>query len=70
ECDLGLLQDDDGKSDGDGVDDDGRNDGGEDDDGRNGGGDVKISFPGRRAKAGLVDKGRVGGEWKTNVGAV
>ncbi|GKG57831.1 hypothetical protein Tco_0589442, partial [Tanacetum coccineum] len=70
ECNLGLLQDNDGKSNGDGVDDDDRNDGAKDDDGRNDSGDVRISFPDRRAKAGLVDKGRVGGEWITNVGAV
>ncbi|GJS67952.1 hypothetical protein Tco_0682517 [Tanacetum coccineum] len=33
---------------------------GEDDDGKSDGGDVGISFPGLRAKAGLVDKGQVG----------
>ncbi|GKB39839.1 hypothetical protein Tco_0884781 [Tanacetum coccineum] len=60
EGDLGLLRDDGGKSNGDGEDDDGKSDGG----------DVGISFPGRRAKAGLVGRGRVGGEWTTDVEAV
>nr|GEZ99704.1 hypothetical protein [Tanacetum cinerariifolium] len=62
EDDLDLLRDEDGKSDGGCEDDDGKSDG-DDDDGKSGGGDVKISILGRQAKTGLVDKGRVGGEW-------
>nr|GEW97117.1 hypothetical protein [Tanacetum cinerariifolium] len=70
EGDLDLLRDEDGKSDGGGEDDDdGKSDGGEDDDGKSDGGDVRISFPGRRAKTRLVDRGRVGGEWTTDVEA-
>ncbi|GJS00872.1 hypothetical protein Tco_0317380 [Tanacetum coccineum] len=68
EGDLDLLRDEDGKSDGD--DDDGKSGGGNDDDGKSGGGDVGISFLGRRAKARLVGRGRVGGERKTDVKAI
>nr|GFA87931.1 hypothetical protein [Tanacetum cinerariifolium] len=65
EGNLDLLQDEDGKSDGGDEDDDGRSD-----DGKSDSGDGRISFLGRRAKAGLVDKGRVGGKWTTNARAV
>ncbi|GJV60866.1 hypothetical protein Tco_1466966 [Tanacetum coccineum] len=55
EDDLDLLQDEDGKSDS------------GDDEGKSGGGGVRISFPGRRGKSGLVSRGQVGGEWTTDV---
>nr|GEX53337.1 hypothetical protein [Tanacetum cinerariifolium] len=66
--DLDLLQDKDGKSDCGGEDDDCKSDGGDDDDGdaalhrsmatlKPSG--IEITFLGRRAKAGLVARGRV-----------
>ncbi|GKB66121.1 hypothetical protein Tco_0927533 [Tanacetum coccineum] len=61
EGDLGLLRDKDGKSDGGGEDDDGKSNGVEYDYGKSDGSDVGISFLGRRAKAELVGRGRVGG---------
>nr|GEU94494.1 hypothetical protein [Tanacetum cinerariifolium] len=66
EVNLDLLRDKNGKSDGGGKDDYSKSDGGDDDDGKSGGGDVGISFPGRRAKAGLVGRGCVGGAWTTD----
>nr|GEZ07579.1 hypothetical protein [Tanacetum cinerariifolium] len=62
EGDIGILRDDDGKSDGGGKDDDGTSDGnGVGDDGKSDGNGIRISFPGQRTKVGLVGRSRLSG---------